>query len=134
MIQYAAGINTLSKRLLKNKNMLHKISTRLDEAKKQSEHFGGFNHDNVIANIADIYSTTISTFSYRIQVKGEYSYLQQKRVADQIRALLLTAIRAAILWRQNGGNPFNLLFNGGKLLSATEELLEQSKKSNLSRT
>ena len=134
MIQYAVGINTLTKRLLKNKKMLRTISTRLDDAKKQSEHFGGFNHDNVIANIADIYSSTISTFSYRIQVKGEHNYLQQKRVADQIRTLLLAAIRAAILWRQNGGNPLNLLFSSGKLLAATEELLEQSKKVNLSRT
>ena len=134
IIQYAVGINTLTKRLLKDKTMLNKISARLDEAKKQSQHFGDLNHDNVIANIADIYSSTISTYSYRIQVKGEHSYLHQKRVADQIRTLLLVAIRAAILWRQNGGSPFNLVFNGGKLLAATEELLEQSKKANLSRS
>ncbi|MDZ7923797.1 MAG: high frequency lysogenization protein HflD [Marinagarivorans sp.] len=134
LIQYAVGIHTLTKRLLKDNRMLDKISTRLDEAKKQSEHFGGLNHDNVIANIADIYSSTISTYSYRIQVKGEHSHLNQKRVADQIRTLLLAAIRAAILWRQTGGTPFNLVFNSGKLLAATEELLEQSKKSNLSKT
>ena len=129
LIHYAVGINNLTGRLLRNKKMLAQLSQRLSDAQHQVKHFG-LNHDNVIANIADTYSQTISTFSYRIQVKGEYTYLQQKRVADQIRALLLTAIRASILWRQNGGSVWRLLFNRSKLHNSAQALHHQSKIEN----
>lgn len=130
LLSYAVGINNLTGQLLKKGAMLGTVSKRLEEANQKIAHFG-ISHDNTIANIADIYSTTISTFRYRIQVKGEYTYLQQKRVADQIRALLLAAIRASILWRQNGGGVINLLLSRNKLLAETQTLLEQSRKANL---
>jgi high frequency lysogenization protein len=130
LISYSVNINNLAGKLLRKGKMLDLIAKQLFSAKHQAQHFGS-NHDNVIANIADIYSQTISTFSYRIQVKGEYTYLQQKRVADQIRALLLAAIRSNILWRQNGGKLWWLILHRGKLLSATQELLKQSKLQNL---
>ncbi|HEY7773883.1 MAG TPA: high frequency lysogenization protein HflD [Marinagarivorans sp.] len=129
LVNYAVGINNLTGRLLRNKKMLAQLSRRLNDAQHQVTHFG-LNHDNVIANLADTYSQTISTFSYRIQVKGEYTYLQQKRVADQIRALLLAAIRASILWRQNGGSVWRLLFNRSKLHSSAQALHHQSKVEN----
>ncbi|BCD98940.1 high frequency lysogenization protein HflD [Marinagarivorans cellulosilyticus] len=129
LINYAVGINNLAGKLLRNKNMLATVGQRLHDAKHQSTHFG-VSHDNVISNIADIYSKTISTFSYRIQVKGEYTYLQQQRVADQIRALLLAAIRASILWRQNGGSVWRLLLGRNKLHKEVQALLETSKYEN----
>ena len=129
LINYAVGINNLAGKLLRNKNMLATVGQRLKDAKHQSAHFG-VSHDNVISNIADIYSKTISTFSYRIQVKGEYTYLQQQRVADQIRALLLAAIRASILWRQNGGSVWRLLLSRSKLHKEVQALLETSKYEN----
>jgi high frequency lysogenization protein len=129
LINYAVGINNLAGKLLKNKSMLATVGQRLQDAKHQTAHFG-VNHDNVIANIADIYSKTISTFSYRIQVKGEYTYLQQQRVADQIRALLLAAIRASILWRQNGGSVWRLLLGRNKLQTEVQTLLKISKHEN----
>jgi high frequency lysogenization protein len=129
LISYAIGINNLAGKLLRNKNMLATVGQRLNDAKHQTSHFG-ISHDNVISNIADIYSKTISTFSYRIQVKGEYTYLQQQRVADQIRALLLAAIRASILWRQNGGSVWRLLLGRNKLHHEIQAFLQESKREN----
>lgn len=123
IMTYAVGINNLSQRFLKNKKMLATVAERLDATQQKVEHFG-ISHDNTIAAIADIYTNTISTFPYRIHVKGEYTYLQQTRVADQIRTLLLAAIRAAILWRQNGGNIIKLIFSRRALRSDVESLLQ----------
>lgn len=126
LIQYAVAVNRLTKQLRRKTSMLDTIGQRLVQAKRQAEQFG-ISHDNVIANIADLYSQTISTFNYRIQVRGEYNYLQQKRVADQVRTLLLAAIRAAILWHQNGGNVWKLILSRGQLAKTAEQFCQQSR-------
>lgn len=127
IIGYCLGIFHLQRKLDKNKVMLDTVGKRLDQARNQVQHFG-VAHENVIANLASIYSDTISTFSFRIQVSGEYQYLQQKRVADQVRVLLLAAVRAATLWRQVGGSRWQLLLYRGRILAAAESLLQQIKQ------
>ena len=126
VIGYCLGIFHLQKKLMQNKSMLNTVGKRIDQAQHQVKHFGA-SHENVIANLASIYADTISTFPFRIQVVGEYQYLQQQRVADQVRVLLLAAVRAATLWRQVGGSRWQLLFHRNKILSASEHLLEQAK-------
>ncbi len=123
-LRYLLGVLHLQKKLSRRSEVLYIIGTRLEKVETQVEHFG-YTHDNVVANIADIYSDTISKFQYRIQVTGEYHYLQQQRVANQIRTLLLAAIRAATLWRQIGGNRWQLLFYRSRLAETTSELLQR---------
>jgi high frequency lysogenization protein len=43
-------------------------------------------------------------------VEGNPAYLQQPVQVNQIRALLLAAVRGAVLWRQLGGSQLRLLF------------------------
>ena len=123
-IRYLLGIIHLQKRLMSKPDLLDVISSRLEKAKSQAKHFNE-THDNVVANIAGIYLDTVSKFNFRIQVAGEYTYLQQQRVADQVRTLLLAAIRSAILWRQVGGSRWHLIFYRSKLSKAVEGLLEE---------
>ncbi len=127
ILRYVIGVMHLQKRLAKRSDMLHVIGNRLEKAQEQVAHFDDVSHDNVVANIADIYTDTISTFQYRIQVMGEYTYLQQARVANQIRVLLLAAIRATTLWRQVGGSRWQLLFYRRQILEATEGLLREAR-------
>lgn len=131
IIGYCLGIFHLQRKLYKNKTMLSTVGSRLDQARHQVRHFGAA-HENVIANLASIYSDTISTFPFRIQVVGEYQYLQQQRVADQVRVLLLAAVRSATLWRQVGGSRWQLLLQRTKILSAAEALLQQIKQADRS--
>lgn len=126
ILRYMMGIMHIQKRLSKRPKILNTIGDRLDKAEIQSQHFS-VTHDNVIANIADIYSDTISKFQYRIQVSGEYSYLQQPRLASQIRVLLLAAIRAITLWRQLGGSRWQLLIYRSKITEATTLALQETK-------
>ena len=125
LLRYMLGVLHLQKRLARRADMLQIIGNRIDNAHQQSSHFGP-THDNVIANIAEIYTDTISKLPYRIQVTGEPRYLQQQRVANQIRTLLLAAIRAVTLWRQVGGSRWQLLLYRGRLASVAAELAKQS--------
>ncbi len=126
VLRYVLGVMHLQKRLARRSDVLYVIGNRLDKANDQVQHFSP-THDNVISNIADIYSDTISKFQYRIQVMGEYSYLQQPRVANQVRVLLLAAIRAATLWRQVGGSRWQLIFYRNRLKASAEELIKASR-------
>lgn len=129
LISYCLGALHLQRRLTRNRTMLNQVGERLDKSRHQVRHFG-VTHENVIAGLASIYSDTISTFSFRIQVAGEAQYLQQNRVANQVRVLLLCAIRAAILWRQLGGSRWHLLLRRSQLIETAEKLLAQAKLAN----
>jgi len=124
LLGYALGILHLQKRLSNNPSMLNTLGNRIESSQHQLEHFGP-THENVVSNLADIYSQTISTFKFRIQVMGEYQYLQQARVANQVRVLLFGAIRAAILWRQLGGSRLQLLLQRKSILSTAKTLLSE---------
>lgn len=121
-LRYGFGAMHLQKSLAKNKNMLNILGSRLGQAAQQAEHFSS-THENVIANLGGLYTDTISTFRFRIQVMGDQSYLSQPRIAHQIRALLLAAIRSTMLWRQLGGNRWQLLFQRKAIADAVDQLL-----------
>ncbi len=127
VLRYALGAIHLQGMLAKRKEVLYVIGNRLEKAQEQAQHFS-LTHENVISNIADIYTDTISKFNYRIQVTGDYNYLQQQRVANQVRVLLLAAIRAATLWRQVGGSRWHFLFYRSKLAEQASELYQQSRQ------
>jgi high frequency lysogenization protein len=62
------------------------------------------------ARLAQLYVQTLSPLRPRVMVEGNQAFLQQPAQQNQIRALLLAAIRAAVLWRQLGGSQWRLLF------------------------
>lgn len=123
-LRYAMNLFHLQKKLQGRPEMLSVIGQRLDKCQLQLEHFEA-THDNIIGALADIYSDTLSTFSFRIQVKGNFNQLQQPRNANLIRALLLAGIRSTMLWRQLGGSRLKLLWQKSKLLDCAREHYSQ---------
>ena len=73
-------------------------------------------------NLASIYQDTIGTLGFRINVVGNAEMLQRPENAEQIRALLLSGIRAATLWKQVGGKRWRLLFQRTKIKHTIEKL------------
>lgn len=124
-MRYSLGALHLQKKLAGRKDMLNIIASRMQQAATQAQHFSS-THENVIGNLGNIYGETISTFRFRIQVMGDYNYLQQTRIASQIRALLLAAIRSAMLWRQLGGNRWQLLLQRKAIAAEVDKLLRFS--------
>lgn len=121
-LRYALSLLTLERQLNKREDMLQLIGSRLDQIQQQTQHFG-LVHDNVIASCGSLYQDTLSTFRQRIQVHGDMRNLQQPSNAAKIRALLLTGIRSARLWRQLGGHRWQLLFSRRKLLGELYPML-----------
>lgn len=121
-LRYSLALLGLERQLDKRGDLLQIMGSRLDQVQQQVEHFG-VTHENVIASCGALYQDTISTFRQRIQVQGDMRFLQQANNAAKIRALLLTGIRSARLWRQLGGHRWQLVFSRSKLLKELYPLL-----------
>lgn len=122
--RYAASLIILEKQLSNRPEMLKTIADGIDKAKSQAEHFGLL-HDNVLANLGDLYHRTISTIPPRIMVNGDPHYLSNQSIVNKIRALLLAGIRSAILWRQCGGARWKFVFFRKKYQDEVVFLLSQ---------
>jgi high frequency lysogenization protein len=122
--KYVAGVMVLERRLMKDPEMLQTISSGIERVQNQVEHFS-LTHENVIAGLAHLYSQTISTMKPRIMVHGEHVYIGNATHANKIRALLLAAIRAAVLWRQCGGSRWQLFFQRRAVLDEARRLLAE---------
>ena len=125
-LRYVIGVMHLQRKVGKDTAMLEQIGQGIERAKAQAEHFT-LSHDNVIANIADVYQNTISTQRFRIQVSGQAGHLQQTSVANRVRCLLFAAIRAAILWQQLGGRRWHFLMFRGHILKHLETLQQEAR-------
>ncbi len=102
--------------VLKLERSLHRspvTNRRLGEGlqgmQRQLQHFP-VTHPTIIARLADLYCSNLSGLKPRITVVGNPLYLQQPAKAQRGRALLLAAIRAAVMWHQLGGRRRHLLF------------------------
>jgi high frequency lysogenization protein len=126
LTKYVIALMHLERKLMRQPEMLEKISRGLELAKSQAEHFGASTHENVIANIGDLYSNTISTLTPKIIVQGEQGYLSNSANAAKVRTLLLAGIRSTVLWYQCGGRRLSLIFSRKKLLNQTKTLLSET--------
>ena len=121
VIRYSLALLQLEKKLSKGDH-LAKIGEGIEQAQRQVEHFS-ICHSSVIAKLADIYSKVVSPISPRIIVKGDNGHLQNSENANKIRALLLAGIRAAVLWRQCGGNRWQLLFQRNRHIECAKKII-----------
>ena len=144
--RYVVAILYLERQLAKRPSMLQQIGDGIEKARAQAEHFAApgilppatlaepfagalpcaapKTHSNVIASLAGLYSDTISTLTPRIIVSGEQGYLSNTENANKVRALLLAAIRSAVLWRQCGGGRLQLIFGRNKMIREAEHFLK----------
>ena len=122
--RYALGLLQLEKKLSNNRGMFQHLLDGIQDTQKKLEFFD-IEHENITASLADIYANTISQIGPKIMVKGEQTHLANPKNAAKIRALLLAGIRAALLWRQAGGNRWKLLLERGKLQKQADSFLKQ---------
>ena len=122
--RYLVVLLHLERKLSKRADLLERVRTGIEQAQRQVEHFD-ISHANVLAGLANTYAETVSTLHPRIMVNGDPSRLQDTAVANQIRALLLAAMRSAVLWRQCGGTRLGLLLGRSKLTDTAIQLLQK---------
>lgn len=122
--RYAASLVFLERQFSSRPAMQQTVRIGIQRAQAQAEHFGVL-HENVLANLGDLYLNTISTIEPRIMVNGEQQHLSNPNVVNKIRALLLAGIRSALLWRQCGGTRWKFLLFRKKLQDEIQRLLVQ---------
>jgi high frequency lysogenization protein len=82
-------------------------------------------HPDVLGALGALYASTVSGLRPRIMVQGNPHYLGQSGVVAEIRATLLAALRAAVLWRQMGGTLWDFPLRRRAMAAAIDGLLGQ---------
>ncbi len=120
--RYSINVLHLQRKLMQNKAVYDELMEGIRDAQNKLEYFE-LSHPNIIASLANTYTQTISKLGPRIMIKGDQSFLAVPDNAAKIRALLLAATRAALLWDQAGGGRWKLLFERSKMQAHAEMLL-----------
>ncbi|MEW7864166.1 high frequency lysogenization protein HflD [Aeromonas diversa] len=115
LTRYVVSLIALERKLAKRKDLLGMLSERIGQIDRQLQHFDLLD-EQIVSNMASIYSDLISPIGPRIQVAGTPLYLQQPMVQHKVRALLLAGIRAVVLWRQVGGSRTQIIFVRKKMV------------------
>lgn len=115
LTRYVVSLIALERKLAKRKDILNMLGERIGQIGRQQQHFDLLD-EQILANMASIYSDLISPIGPRIQVAGTPLFLQQPLVQHKVRALLLAGIRAAVLWRQLGGSRTQIIFARKKMV------------------
>ncbi|SDL40691.1 high frequency lysogenization protein [Franzmannia pantelleriensis] len=124
VLRYGFSLLMLMNKLRSNSNMMSELGNKLTRIQGQAEHFGD-THENVVASLGELYQETLSTFKYRIVVQGEPSLLQQRMMPERVRAALLAGVRFALLWHQQGGRRWKLIFQRGAMKRAIDQINRQ---------
>ncbi|HET7921346.1 MAG TPA: high frequency lysogenization protein HflD [Gammaproteobacteria bacterium] len=125
VLRYALGLMQLQGKLMRRQRLTGLLTSGIDRAREQIRHFGT-THSNVLAGLADTYLHTAGTIQPRIMVTGDAAQLQNPRIINLVRSLLLAGLRAAVLWHQCGGSRWALLFMRASLLRETQRLLRKT--------
>lgn len=83
----------------------------------------GPTHPDVLARLGELYAARISPLGARVLVQGNPVYLAQPAVVAEVRATLMAALRAAVLWRQVGGSYWDFLFSRRGMAETAGQLL-----------
>ncbi len=122
LTRYLVAILALERRVTRQRRSFGEMVPGIQDAARQADYFGSPLHPNVIRNIGDVYSRTVSTVRPRIIVKGERIHLEDEHNAALIRTLLLAALRSLGLWRQNGGRRFQLILFRARVIETARDL------------
>ena len=135
LARYVVALLQLETVLQRHRVVLEAISKGIEAANTQMKFFEASEdgdeaiHPRLAEKLADVYTQTVSTLSPRIMVNGEHGYLNNSVIAAKVRTALLAGIRAAVLWRQMGGNRWQLLIGRKKIAAEAGRILATFDKS-----
>ena len=118
----ALSVLQLERRFVGEPNTVAAVAGGIAEISSQAE-TSGSTHPEVLSALGGLYADTISHLRPRVMVQGNPHYLGQPGVVAEIRAILLAAVRSAVLWRQLGGSFWDLVFSRRAMADAASEWL-----------
>jgi high frequency lysogenization protein len=120
--RYIISLMALERKLNSRNDAMAQLGDRLQMVERQLDHYELLD-EQMISNLASVYLDVISPIGPRIQVTGTPAVLQQTSTQQKVRALLLSGIRSAVLWRQVGGKRRHLVFGRKKMIEQAQILL-----------
>jgi high frequency lysogenization protein len=118
----AVSVLGLERRFLRDPGTVAAVRTTLERLAPDCDRLGAA-HPDLLARLGELYAERISPLGQRVLVQGHPVYLAQPPVVAEVRATLLAALRAAVLWRQLGGTYWDFLFARGRLANEAKFLL-----------
>ncbi len=126
VIRYALAVLTVERHFSQSPVMQEEVHMQLLQA--ETDMAGHFELDSLLfSKLAKIYENNLSQLGFRVYIKGNVEHLKNPRYVAKIRTLLLAAVRSAMLWRQFGGNRWQLFFKRGKIVQCSNDYLRQIK-------
>lgn len=122
VLRYVLQMIHVERRLSAKPALVQTLIDGLHQADRQIQAFGLL-HDNVFARYSSLYQETASQAARRIMVRGNPQFLRNARNAAQLRTLLLCGIRAASMWRANGGSRWQMMFGRKAIVEAAREMV-----------
>ncbi|HZH44529.1 MAG TPA: high frequency lysogenization protein HflD [Lysobacter sp.] len=113
----ALAVLQLERRFAQDEAMMDRVRQGL-QAQAARARQNGSTHPDVLGALGTLYADTLSHLRPRVLVQGNPHYLGQPGVVAEVRAVLLAAVRSAMLWRQLGGSLWDLTLRRRALLEA----------------
>lgn len=123
LTRYAVTLFALTKTFRADADMGGALSRRLQELKASHQQHGA--DPGLMSDLNNLYRSTLSQLPQKFVINGEKHHLEDLSISATIRALLLAAVRAAILFDQVGGRRWRLLFQRRRYVDGTRRLLGQ---------
>ena len=127
LAKYVILFVRLERKVTKSATAAERLARRLSDntAEARSRHLSVLDPD-LIANLSNIYKSEISdTGLLKFNIYGKKNMLQQLHIQHKIRALILAAIKAVILWRSAGGRRRSFIFKRSRLVECANTRLKQ---------
>ncbi|MFC3715499.1 high frequency lysogenization protein HflD [Luteimonas soli] len=118
----ALAVMQIERRFVRDGRMAQQVHDGIVATAPIAERLGS-DHPDVLTALGKLYADTVSNLRPKVMVQGNPHYLGQADIVSEIRALLLAALRSAVLWRQMGGSLFDFLLGRRQMLAAIESAL-----------
>ncbi len=118
----ALAVIQLERRFVRDEDMVSQVLNGIRTLEEAAQRLGT-SHPDVLNALGSLYADTLSHLRPRVLVQGNPHYLGQAAVVAEVRAVLLSAVRSAVLWRQMGGSLWDFLLRKRAMGEAVQELL-----------
>ncbi len=116
----ALSVLQLERKFVRDDEVVTRVQQGIAALSPQAHNLGA-THPQVLSELGRLYADTVSHLRPRVMVQGNPHYLGQADVVAEIRAVLLAALRSAVLWRQLGGSFWDFLLRRGEMIEAIEQ-------------
>lgn len=108
VVRMTVAVLRLERSLARRPAMMEHLQQGILTIQRQSGHFE-LGTAQLCNKLAQLYTETLSTLRPRVMITGDPHTLQRPEVVAKVRTGLLAAVRSAMLWRQLGGQQWQLI-------------------------